>query len=290
MNWQEAVFSGQMIAAIPIALFAGLISFASPCVLPLVPGYLGYVTGSVAASTTRRTIIGALLFVTGFGIVFIAYGALFGALGTWLVQWQDLIIRLLGVIVIVMGAAFIGLLRPLQRTVRTSWRPPTGLTSAPLLGATFGLGWTPCFGPTLATITALSLDAGTAGRGALLGLAYCLGLGIPFVLIAAGLGWAEEHRPVPTHPHPRGQHHRRRDPHPHRRGHGHRRMDTHHVRHASPHLRNHDADLRPSHDDPVPPLSRRLNAISRHHRRRGNDATATHRQRSPRTSSTELPG
>ena len=191
MNWQETVFSGQTIAAIPIAIFAGLISFASPCVLPLVPGYLGYVTGTAAASTTRRTIIGALLFVTGFGIVFVAYGALFGALGTWLVQWQDLLIRLLGVIVIVMGAAFIGFLRPLQRTVRTSWRPRAGLTGAPLLGATFGLGWTPCFGPTLATITALSLDAGTAGRGALLGLAYCLGLGIPFVVIAAGLGWAK---------------------------------------------------------------------------------------------------
>lgn len=191
MSWQEAVFSGQMVAAIPIALLAGLISFASPCVLPLVPGYLGYITGSATTATARRTIIGALLFVSGFGLVFVAYGTLFGTLGVWLVRWQDVLIRVLGVIVIVMGAAFIGFLRPLQRSVRTSWRPRAGLTGAPLLGATFGLGWTPCFGPTLATITALSLDAGTAGRGALLGLAYCLGLGIPFVLIAAGLGWAK---------------------------------------------------------------------------------------------------
>jgi len=191
VTWQEAVFSGQMVAAVPIALLAGLISFASPCVLPLVPGYLGYITGSATSSTTKRTVIGALLFVTGFGLVFVAYGTLFGTLGTWLVQWQDILIRVLGAVVIVMGAAFIGFLRPLQRTMRLSWRPRTGLAGAPLLGATFGLGWTPCFGPTLATITALSLDAGTAGRGALLGLAYCLGLGLPFVLIAAGLGWAK---------------------------------------------------------------------------------------------------
>lgn len=190
MNLQQAVFEGQMLAAVPIAVLAGLISFASPCVLPLVPGYLGYVTGSAASSTLRRTIIGALLFVAGFGIVFVAYGALFGAIGTWLVRWQDVIIRILGILVILMGGAFIGFLRPLQRTIRSSWQPRAGIAGAPLLGATFGLGWTPCFGPTLATISALSLDAGTAGRGAFLGLAYCLGLGIPFILIAAGLGWA----------------------------------------------------------------------------------------------------
>lgn len=190
MTLQETVFSGQMLAAVPIAMLAGLISFASPCVLPLVPGYLGYVSSSATAVTTRRTLAGATLFVVGFGLVFIAYGAAFGAAGAWLVRWQDLVIRLLGVVVIIMGAAFIGLFRPLQQTVRTAWRPRPGLLGAPLLGAMFGLGWTPCFGPTLATITALSLDSGTGLRGAALGLAYCLGLGIPFIIIAAGFGWA----------------------------------------------------------------------------------------------------
>ncbi|MFL0361280.1 cytochrome c biogenesis CcdA family protein [Curtobacterium flaccumfaciens] len=190
MTLQETVFSGQMLAAVPIAMLAGLISFASPCVLPLVPGYLGFVSGSASTVTTRRTLGGAALFVVGFGLVFVAYGAAFGTAGAWLFRWQDVIIRILGLIVIIMGAAFIGLFRPLQRTVRTSWRPRPGLLGAPLLGATFGLGWTPCFGPTLATITALSLDSGTGLRGAALGLAYCLGLGIPFIIVAAGFGWA----------------------------------------------------------------------------------------------------
>ena len=123
MTLQETVFSGQMLAAVPIAMLAGLISFASPCVLPLVPGYLGFVSSSAFTVTTRRTLGGAALFVVGFGLVFVVYGAAFGTAGAWLFRWQDVIIRLLGLVVIIMGAAFIGLFRPLQRTVRTSWRP-----------------------------------------------------------------------------------------------------------------------------------------------------------------------
>ena len=192
MNWGETVFTGQLLLAAPIAILAGLVSFASPCVLPLVPGYLAYIGGNpdLAAGGRRRLLLGVGLFIAGFAVVFIAYGAAFGALGTWLLQWQDVITRILGAFVIVMGVVFIGQIRFLQRTIKPRWKPATGLLGAPVLGVVFGLGWTPCFGPTLAAISALSLDGASAGRGALLGLLYCLGLGIPFLLIALGFSWA----------------------------------------------------------------------------------------------------
>jgi cytochrome c-type biogenesis protein len=193
MNWGESVFTGQLLLAVPIAMLAGLVSFASPCVLPLVPGYLAYVGGTTDPHSSRsraRLLGGVGLFVGGFSIVFIAYGAAFGGLGTWLMQWQDLITRVLGIIVIAMGIVFLGQIRSLQRTIRLRWKPATGLAGAPLLGIVFGLGWTPCFGPTLAAITALSMDSGSAGRGALLGLFYCLGLGLPFLAVAIGASWA----------------------------------------------------------------------------------------------------
>jgi cytochrome c-type biogenesis protein len=193
VNWGESVFTGQLLLAVPIAMLAGLVSFASPCVLPLVPGYLAYVSGSTDAQATHsraRLLTGVGLFVAGFSLVFIAYGAAFGGLGTWLLQWQDLITRILGLVVVGMGIVFIGQIRPLQRTIRLRWKPATGLAGAPLLGIVFGLGWTPCFGPTLAAITALSMDSGSAGRGALLGLFYCLGLGLPFLAVAIGATWA----------------------------------------------------------------------------------------------------
>nr|WP_218881312.1 cytochrome c biogenesis protein CcdA [Leifsonia shinshuensis] len=178
--------------ALPIAVLAGLVSFASPCVLPLVPGYLAYVGGISDPGAKRdrgRILTGVALFVLGFAVVFIAYGAAFGALGSWLVRWQEVVIQVLGVLVIVMGLVFIGQFSFLQRTIKPTWRPATGLIGAPLLGVVFGLGWTPCIGPTLAAISALSVGSGSPWRGALLGLFYCIGLGIPFLLVALGFDW-----------------------------------------------------------------------------------------------------
>jgi len=184
------IADGQLWLAIPLALLAGLVSFASPCVLPLVPGYLGYVTGSSATISRWRPMAGVGLFILGFAFVFVAYGAAFGALGSWLIRWQDLLTRVLGVVVIVMGLVFIGLFRLFQQTAKLAITPRTGLVGAPLLGIVFGLGWTPCLGPTLAAISALSIGTGSALRGALLTAVYCVGLGLPFLVLAAGLGWA----------------------------------------------------------------------------------------------------
>jgi len=192
VNIGQIVFSGQLLIALPIAVLAGLVSFLSPCVLPLVPGYLAYVGGISDPGAKRdrgRVLLGVSLFVLGFAVVFVAYGAAFGALGQWLFRWQDVIIQLLGVLVIVMGLVFIGQFSFLQRTIKPAWRPATGLVGAPLLGIVFGLGWTPCIGPTLAAISALSVDSGSPWRGALLGLFYCVGLGIPFLLVALGFDW-----------------------------------------------------------------------------------------------------
>lgn len=190
------VYSGQLLAAIPIALLAGLISFASPCVLPLVPGYLAYVGGMTASSqqrdgrSTRRLVLGVVLFIVGFSVVFVGFGIAFGALGFALKPWLDVITRIMGVVIIVMGLVFMGLFSRFQRTAKMQFTPATGLIGAPLLGLVFGLGWTPCIGPTLTAIFSLSLDSASPSRGALLGAVYCVGLGIPFVLVALGFSWA----------------------------------------------------------------------------------------------------
>ena len=187
------ILNGQLLVAVPLAVLAGLVSFASPCVLPLLPGYLGYIggmTGDGSATPRRRLLLGVGLFVLGFAAIFVAYGAAFGAAGFWLVRWQDPITRVLGVLVMVMGAVFMGLPGVFQRAARLTMTPKTGLLGAPLLGLVFGLGWTPCLGPTLTAISLLSLNSASPARGALLGLFYCLGLGVPFLLVAVGFGWA----------------------------------------------------------------------------------------------------
>ncbi|RKS70818.1 cytochrome c-type biogenesis protein [Actinomadura pelletieri DSM 43383] len=184
----ETVVSGSLVAAAPLAALAGLVSFASPCVLPLVPGYLSYVTGmsgaDLADQRRGRLLAGAILFIAGFSVVFVSYGVIFGGLGRWLLEYQDPITRVLGVITIVFGLAFMGLIPGLQRTVKSGRLPAAGLAGAPLLGVLFGLGWTPCIGPTLGAVQSLAVTEASAGRGALLSLAYCAGLGLPFIAAA----------------------------------------------------------------------------------------------------------
>jgi cytochrome c-type biogenesis protein len=217
-TFSDLVTDGPLLVAAAVAALVGLVSFASPCVLPLVPGYLSYVTGLVGSgardraaapagsggtatavrtetktderSPRGRMVLGALLFVLGFTLVFVAFGAAFGGLGRLLLEYSDVLNRVFGVVTIVMGLAFLGWLPFLQRTARLSARPVAGLAGAPLLGIVFGLGWTPCLGPTLAAVNSLAYAEATAGRGAVLGVAYCLGLGIPFVLVALGARWA----------------------------------------------------------------------------------------------------
>ncbi len=238
MGFEGLVADGQLLVASLIALAAGLVSFLSPCVLPLVPGYLAYVSasassangGGTATSTAatssavtanpataaasdsaaatrpvanaaavdsrsedrrirRRMVLGSLLFVAGFTVIFVALLSLAGSVGSWLLQWENIITRVMGVFIIVMGLVFMGLFGRMQRTSRLKLKPRLGLVGAPLLGAVFAIGWTPCIGPTLAVIGTLALQGGTAGRGAWLALVYCLGLGLPFVLAAFGFGW-----------------------------------------------------------------------------------------------------
>jgi cytochrome c-type biogenesis protein len=218
ISFQHAA-GGSLLLAVPVAALAGLVSFLSPCVLPLVPAYLSYVTGmsaadlaaqgrrqqvsdgpgaavatevlhaSVQAGRRRRShmLLGSLLFVAGFSAVFVLFGALFGYAGAQLDAPEVLIDRIVGVVAIFMGAAFMGWLPGFQREIRFHRLPAVGLAGAPLLGVAFGVGWTPCTGPTLGVVLGLAGDSATAGRGALLTTAYCAGLGIPFVL--AGIGF-----------------------------------------------------------------------------------------------------
>ena len=180
--------SGSLALAVPVALLAGLVSFFSPCVIPLLPGYLSYATGLSGADLEDagrgRMLAGALLFVLGFAVVFVAIGTAAGSLGAWLVDYKREITVVLGLVTIVLGLMFAGLLPGLQREWRVHTVPAVGLAAAPLLGFLFGLGWSPCMGPTLGVITNLSLNEGTASRGALLSAIYALGLGLPFILAA----------------------------------------------------------------------------------------------------------
>ncbi|MEU3662844.1 cytochrome c biogenesis protein CcdA [Streptomyces sp. NPDC032940] len=204
-GYNGTVLNGALLVALPIALLGGLVSFFSPCVLPLVPGYLSYVTGvtgtDLGEARRGRMVAGASLFVLGFTAVFVSSGALFGYFGQTLQENRGVLTDILGAFMILMGVFFMGLMPWLtQREFRFHKKPVNGLVGAPILGALFGIGWTPCIGPTLASVLALSADQGTAARGAVLTVAYCLGLGVPFVLAAVAFrkalgafGWVKRH-------------------------------------------------------------------------------------------------
>jgi cytochrome c-type biogenesis protein len=201
----QTVLTGALLAAIPIAMFAGLISFFSPCVLPLVPGYLSYVTGvtgsDLAEAKRGRMLAGSSLFVIGFSAVFVSGGALFGNFGSVLLEHRQTLTRVFGILTIVLGLAFTGLVGGItQREFRFHYRPALGLAGAPLLGVLFGLGWAPCVGPTLGAVQALAFSDANAGRGALLMVFYCLGLGLPFIVAAiafrrtlGAFAWVKRH-------------------------------------------------------------------------------------------------
>ncbi|BDZ39400.1 cytochrome c biogenesis CcdA family protein [Microbacterium suwonense] len=205
MTPDAVIGAGALWLAIPLALLAGLVSFLSPCILPLVPGYLGFIGGAAGASTgrgaasagsaaqassRRRMLLGVLLFIAGFTVIFVAYTVIGGTASVFFLQWGELITRILGVVVIAMGLVFLGFFGFAQRQYKLQVNSTTGLIGAPLLGITLAIGWAPCTGPTLGAIISVGWTLGDPWRAALLGVAYSLGLGIPFLLVALGFGWA----------------------------------------------------------------------------------------------------
>lgn len=212
-SWIEQAAGGSMLLALPVAALAGVVSFFSPCVLPLLPGYLSYATGLTASDLAGasaggaqarghrgRIVLGTSLFILGFAFVFVSAGALFGGLG-WLLQaWSRPLSIIGGVVAIALGLTFAGVLRFGQSTWRISRAPAFGLAAAPVLGIVFGVGWTPCIGPTLGVVMTLAANEGTALRGAVLSGVYALGLGVPFLIaglafdkMAGTVAWVRRH-------------------------------------------------------------------------------------------------
>jgi cytochrome c-type biogenesis protein len=204
-QWFAESMNGSMLVALPIAVLAGAISFFSPCVVPLLPGYLSYVTGLSAAelgSEKRgRMLAGTALFVAGFSLVFILTGVVFGKAGDLLTDHQTVITRVLGGLTVVLGIVFLGGFGFMQKDLRVHRVPAVGIAAAPLLGVLFGFGWTPCIGPTLGTVMTLATTEGSIGRGATLALVFSLGLGIPFIVAAlafrrmlGAVAWVRKHQ------------------------------------------------------------------------------------------------
>ena len=203
----DTITSGSLLLAMPLAAAAGLVSFLSPCVAPLVPGYVSLITGLSADELIEgkghrnRVLAGTIGFTLGFALLFVSYGAAFGGIGSALARNQEAITRGLGVLVIVLGIAYLGRIPLFEREFGPRMRGHGGVLMAPVLGLVFGLGWVPCVGPTLAAVQTLAFTEGSAWRGALLSLLYSLGLGLPFVVIGlfferslGALRWLREHR------------------------------------------------------------------------------------------------
>ena len=184
------VFDGNLLIAMFVAAIAGLISFFSPCVIPLVPGYISYATGMSDAKSRSRVFLGSILFVSGFTVLFVSYGLLFGELGSQISKNSRIISIVLGLLIIALGVIFL-FNEKFYRSYKPAWKTRTGLISAPFLGFAFGIGWTPCIGPTLGAVQVLAFESATAQRGAILSAGYCFGLGLPFILMGLFLDRAE---------------------------------------------------------------------------------------------------
>jgi cytochrome c-type biogenesis protein len=189
------IFDGNLLIAIPVAVIAGLVSFISPCVIPLIPGYLSYAAGMTEVQSKGRVFIGSLLFVSGFTFLFITYGLIFGQLGSLILENSRLLSIVLGLITTFLGIVFL-FNEKFYKSFKPDIKTRTGLMFAPFIGFAFGIGWTPCIGPTLGAVQVLAFESATAERGAILSTFYSLGLGIPFILMGLFLDKAESFRKI----------------------------------------------------------------------------------------------
>ena len=201
----NAVSQGSLLIAILLSFSAGIISFLSPCVLPLVPGYLSFITGfGLEANTTVRkskALLATLLFISGFTFVFVCIGMFFGGIGGWFLSNGRIIERIMGIFVILLGLSYLGVWNLFNREFRFHTPVKQGIAGAPFMGALFAIGWTPCIGPTLAAVQSLAFNQATVGRGALLSAVYGFGLGLPFLIITFALekalvsvSWLRQHQ------------------------------------------------------------------------------------------------